>query len=184
MSNDHSAHGHSPFTEQEYNSGDGMLTYVWGPALWHYLHTMSFNYPVNPTLEHKKNYRTMVESLQYTLPCGACRENLKKNLVQCPLTSYALTNRNTFSRWMYRLHEQVNNMLGKRSGLTYEMVRDRYEHFRARCNKEKLVEKGCTEPVMGVKSKCVITIVPKDVECETFNVHQACLSKRLNGKRH
>lgn len=30
------------YTKKEYNSGDGMLTSVWGPSLWHYLHTMSF----------------------------------------------------------------------------------------------------------------------------------------------
>ena len=26
-----------------------MLTAVWGPGMWFYLHTMSFNYPLNPT---------------------------------------------------------------------------------------------------------------------------------------
>ena len=36
------------FTRKDYNAGDGMLTTVWGPPMWHYLHTMSFNYPVNP----------------------------------------------------------------------------------------------------------------------------------------
>ena len=43
------------FTKKNYNSGDGMLTTVWGPSMWHYLHTMSFNYPVHPTKEHKKS---------------------------------------------------------------------------------------------------------------------------------
>ena len=42
------------YTDEEYNSGDGMLTTVWGPSMWHYLHTMSFNYPVEPTLNEKK----------------------------------------------------------------------------------------------------------------------------------
>ncbi len=41
------------FTRKHYNSGDGMLTTVWGPSLWHYLHTMSFNYPVKPTKTDK-----------------------------------------------------------------------------------------------------------------------------------
>ena len=27
----------------EFNSCDGMLTTVWGPGMWHFLHTMSFN---------------------------------------------------------------------------------------------------------------------------------------------
>lgn len=41
------------YKKSDYNSGDGMLTTVWGPAMWHYLHTMSFNYPINPTQENK-----------------------------------------------------------------------------------------------------------------------------------
>ena len=39
----------SPFTNNDYNSGDGMMTSVWGPATWLLLHTMSFNYPVEPS---------------------------------------------------------------------------------------------------------------------------------------
>ena len=44
------------FKKKDFISGDGMLTSVWGPSMWHYLHTMSFNYPVNPTEDDKKNY--------------------------------------------------------------------------------------------------------------------------------
>ena len=44
------------YDKDDFRSGDGMLTSVWGPSLWHYLHTMSFNYPVKPTKEDKKNY--------------------------------------------------------------------------------------------------------------------------------
>ena len=43
------------YTQEEYNSGSGMLTSVWGPSLWHFLHTVSFNYPVNPTNKDKLN---------------------------------------------------------------------------------------------------------------------------------
>ena len=42
------------FDKADYESGDGMLTSVWGPPLWHFLHTMSFNYPTNPTEKEKK----------------------------------------------------------------------------------------------------------------------------------
>ena len=58
-----------------------MLTTVWGPGMWHYLHTMSFNYPVSPTKEDKKHYFDFIINLQYVLPCGKCRKNLKKNFV-------------------------------------------------------------------------------------------------------
>ncbi len=43
------------FTKKDFHSGDGMLTTVWGPSMWHFLHTMSFNYPVAPTEEQKKH---------------------------------------------------------------------------------------------------------------------------------
>ena len=166
----------SVFTKEDFNSNDGMLTTVWGPTLWHSLHTMSFNYPVHPTKEQKQQFKTFIFSLRHVLPCGACRKNLVSNLEKVPLTAYALTNRNTFSRWLYRLHEQVNDMTGKdkNTRLTYEEVRDRYENFRARCSlsgdtkakpKQKTttkIEDGCVEPLYGVKSKCIIDIVPRD----------------------
>jgi len=175
------------FTDQELNSNDGMLTSIWGPPLWHSLHTISFNYPVNPTAEQKRQYRDFVMSLQNILPCGACRKNLPKNLAVVPLTDYALRNRKNFSRWMYRLHEQVNTMLGKVSGLRYEDVAQRYENFRARCRPTqdvpaptvKATENGCIEPVTGVKSRCVLSIVPKDTECPSFIMDQQCYQQRI-----
>ena len=68
------------FSKNDFGSGDGMLTSVWGPSLWHTLHTVSFNYPVKPTIKDKINYRRFVLELKYVLPCKYCRDNLKKNL--------------------------------------------------------------------------------------------------------
>jgi len=36
------------YKKKDYNSNDGMLTSVWGPGAWHYIHSVSFNYPVQP----------------------------------------------------------------------------------------------------------------------------------------
>jgi len=121
------------YTNKEYNSGDGMLTSVWGPSMWHFLHSMSFNYPVEPTAEDKTHYRDYVLSLQYVLPCKFCRINLKTNFKQLPLTMSDMKNRESFSRYIYNLHELVNKMLKKKSNLIYCEVRERYEHFRSRC---------------------------------------------------
>ena len=57
------------------------------------------------------------------------KEKFSQNLKSIPLNSKALKNRENFSRWMFRLHEQINKMLNKKSGLTYEQVRERYEHL-------------------------------------------------------
>ena len=184
------------YTKKDFASGDGMLTSVWGPSLWHYLHTMSFNYPNKPTADDKKNYKKFVFSLKHVLPCKYCRMNLKKNLKELPLREKDLKNRANFSLWMYKLHEHINKMLGKKSGLTYKQVRERYEHFRARCtidinDAKKIVkivkkkktrknkkEKGCVEPLYGKKSKCVIKIVPKEKKVPTFQMDDKCKKKR------
>ena len=94
---------------------------------------------------------------------------------------------------MYELHEHINKMLGKNSGLSYDKVRERYEHFRARCtideskktqkqrklkNKTQKKEKGCTKPLYGKKSKCIIKIVPHDTKCKTFQMDKKCKKTR------
>jgi hypothetical protein len=181
------------FNKKDYNAGDGMVTSVWGPPMWHYLHTMSFNYPVNPTPEDKKHYKDFIINLQYVLPCKYCRINLANNLKKKPLQMCDMNSRETFSRYVYELHELVNKMLKKQSNLTYCDVRERYEHFRSRCTEEspKLFkfkrtktlkkgekEKGCTEPLYGKKSKCVINIVPIEDRSATFKMDKKCIKRR------
>jgi len=165
------------FNASEYESNDGMLTTVWGPPLWHYLHTMSFNYPVKPSARDRKNYREFVLNLVNILPCGKCRKNLEGNFRKLPLSKDCMKTRETFSKYIFDLHELVNKMLHKKkSGLTFETVRDRYEHFRSRCTqtKKKKSENGCTEPLTGEKSKCVLHIVPRSKECDTFQIDRKC----------
>jgi len=169
------------YTEEDFNSGEGFLTTIWGPAIWHFLHTMSFNYPVHPTKENKQQYMDFFLSLENVLPCKYCRLNLERNLKELPLTMTNMENRRTFSLYIYNLHELINKMLGKKSGLTYEEVRERYEHFRARgCDKTRKVRKdlGCTKPLHGKKSKCIIKIVPQETKCETFQMDKKCVKKR------
>ena len=72
------------FSESDYNSGDGMMTSVWGPPLWHSLHTISFNYPIIPTEDQRIHYYNFYNSLQYILPCKYCRDNLVKNMQTLP----------------------------------------------------------------------------------------------------
>ena len=107
------------FTKEDYESNDGMLTTVWGPPMWHYLHTMSFNYPIKPSIKEKRNYRRFILDLENVLPCGKCRENLKLNFQKLPLTMSHMKSRETFSRYIYELHELINDMLNKTSGLSY-----------------------------------------------------------------
>ena len=192
-------HSQRTFKKKDFYSGDGMLTTVWGPSQWHFLHTMSFNYPVDPTVEDKKHYKDYILSLRHILPCKYCRQNLTTNLKANPITADDMKNRDRFSRYVYKLHETVNKMLKKKSGLSYCDVRERYEHFRSRCTDEKPQlfslerqkkgkftrknqEKGCTEPLYGKKAKCVIKIVPQEEKCPTMQIDEKCLKERPTEK--
>ena len=180
------------YNKTDYSSNDGMLTTIWGPGIWHYLHTMSFNYPVSPSVEDKRHYRDFVLELKYVLPCGKCRKNLIKTLKKHPLNISEMKSRETFSKYIYDLHEHVNKMLNKKSGLSYDDVRERYEHFRARCVKplkflkkctrkrkgNKSLEKGCVVPLYGNKAKCVLQIIPQEVKCDTLQIDDRCVKRK------
>ena len=160
-----------------------MMTSVWGPSLWHTLHTISFNYPTNPSEEDKKNYYSFYKNISNVLPCRFCRDNFRENLrkPELKLSKSVLKNRESLSKWVYNFHEQVNKNLGKDSKLSYSDVRERYEHFRARCGKDskKSKEKGCTVPLSdSKKTKCILRIVPKSKRCQTFGYDPKCRCKK------
>ena len=173
----------SRFSKKDFESGEGMLTQVWGPALWHVLHTISFNYPVNPTQKQKKEYKRFLLALEKVLPCRYCRENFKGNCKEAGLCDEIFKNRNSFSRFIYKLHCKVNKYLSKKSDTkcnSYAKVRSRYENFRARCarrsptkssrkrKKSSKKESGCVDPLKGRKLKCVLDVVPKTSRRRSF----------------
>ena len=176
------------FTTNDYNSDSGMQSAVWGPAVWHILHTTSFNYPVKPNEADKKHYADWMLSFQYTLPCVYCRDNFANNIKTAKFSMSVMKNRATFSRFIYELHNCVNKMLGKTIKISFEDVRDRYEHFRSRCIDKKpeyagnkvIVgkEQGCIGALHGSNSKCVIHIVPKTSRQIGFKMDTKCKLKK------
>jgi hypothetical protein len=172
----------------DYESNDGFNTCIWGPSLWHVLHTISFNYKNTPTLTEKVQYYQFIRSLGDVLPCKSCRDNFRSNLVQ---TGLALTNdpveivklpqlknRHTFSKFIYDLHLEVCNMKDvDELPCSYYAMRETYETFRAKCTpKTDTYHGGCEAPITYVPSKAVIRIIPKkDNEAiPTFSVDGGC----------
>jgi hypothetical protein len=130
-------------------------------------------------------------NLENVLPCKYCRINLKQNLKDTCFNDDCFKNRKNFSEFIYKLHNHVNNMLGKKFHKSYEEVRDNYENFRSRCKKtmkkgggnrnrnKNNKEMGCTNPLYGTKSKCLIRIVPKNSRKKTFKIDRQCLAVRF-----
>ena len=186
----------STFTQKDFDSNDGMLTDIWGPPFWHILHIISFNYPVNPTEEQKQHYYNYFENVGNILPCIYCRNNYKNNLKSTNFSMDVFKNRGSLSFWVYSLHNHINMMLNKPCNLSFIEIQERYENYRARCSLKKedefkdkknqkciksvKKEKGCIVPLYGIKSKCIIEIVPKKSKKKSFKIDDRCLVKRVH----
>ena len=86
---------------------------IWGPKYWFTLHTMTFEFPQNPTYNDRKIYYNLFTSLQYLLPCSVCRQHYKKNLRELPLENN-LYSRKSIVYWLIDIHNKVNVETGKR----------------------------------------------------------------------
>lgn len=90
---------------------NGMQPSVWGPPLWFFLHTISLNYPPEPTREQQVQYYRFFVSLGDVLPCKHCRESYATWIEQLDLNVFR--SRATLAKWVYDLHNTVNIKLGK-----------------------------------------------------------------------
>lgn len=182
-------------TNVNYSSKDGFQSAVFGPIFWSAIHMVSFNYPVHPSREDKYNYVNWLLSVGNVLPCKYCRDNFVTNLnsagwnphddlsVAIDMNQAILKSRDSFSRFCYTLHDEVNKMLNKTSP-PFQEVRYKFELLRAKCmtEKEKLElkksqqELGCIRPAEnGIRAKCVINIVPKDTNTPGFQIDKRCM---------
>jgi len=119
-----------------------MDTRFWGPSGWCLLHLIA----ANPNHSNKKAIKEWMELLEFILPCKYCRASFHEYMHQQPLTLATVANREAFSKWLYDIHNRVNDKLRGQGLLTAEnpdwpSVRDKYYKMQANlCN---------TSPVIG-----------------------------------
>ena len=98
---------------------------VWGPKAWFFLHTITFNYPENPTEKDKIIYSSFFNSLTNVLPCSICANHYKENLKKYPIETN-LDNKDDLVNWLINLHNLVNEY-NKKPTLSYNEVIDYYK---------------------------------------------------------
>ena len=118
-----------------------MQTSKWGPSAWNYLHTLTFNYPENPTNENKKYYYELFNNLQFTLPCKYCRESYGIFFKYININDY-LNDRMGITYWLYTIHNIINLKLNKKKVKFIDVV-EFYERTRANQNFTKCNKKLC-----------------------------------------
>lgn len=103
---------------------------VWGPNLWFSLHTITLNYPKNPTYENKKAYNTFFLNLGDVLPCEKCTKHYNEHLIKYPL-SENLNSRKELVLWLINIHNEVNKTLGKpvmEPSVALQKISNRYKN--------------------------------------------------------
>ena len=159
-----------PKKDKEQNNG--IMTKVWGPAGWVFLHSCVMGYPVKidennkNDRKRKKMTKNFFETIGFVFPCRYCRDSYKEFIKEIPIDRH-LGTRRSLARWLYRIHNKVNKKLGvpKCDIPTFQEVYDRYETYRAKCKptspkeRRSRLEKGCVVPKDGKKKRCLIKII-------------------------
>ena len=135
-----------------------MQTKVWGTPAWVFLHTIAFNFPLDPTSRQRHQYINFFKSMGNVLPCKYCRICYSKMIAQGPhKLMYRVTrDRVTFAKWLYNVHNAINKRLKIKKNPTFCEVSKLYNSFRANC-----AGGGCNIPRSGIKKKSRLLVYPR-----------------------
>jgi hypothetical protein len=97
---------------------------IWGPKAWFFLHTITFNYPEEPTEKDKIIYSSFFNSLTNVLPCSVCANHYKENILKHPIEKH-LDTKDDLVKWLIMLHNEVNKSNSKPT-LTVDEVMEYY----------------------------------------------------------
>jgi hypothetical protein len=111
--------------ENHFLNNYGLMTDYWGPRLWKLLHAITFNY------NKKKRicYYIFFKLLGYIIICVKCRKSYNyfitkdKNIM---INETIFLNKENFSRWLYNLHNKVNEKLDKNINVSYNHIAQLY----------------------------------------------------------
>jgi len=98
----------------------------WGPAIWQTMHSISLAYPDNPTDDVKSKYNNFFHTIMNVLPCNSCRAHFEQLLQTYPPD---LKSRDAIVRWLFRIHNIVNERTGKPD---YQFTKFVYEYLHPR----------------------------------------------------
>ena len=87
---------------------------IWGPALWLILHGACEQIGAHDMKklpqEESRIWLGLLQSLRYSLPCPQCKKHYTTFFTNAPI---AVITRDSVRRWLFHLHNQVNQRLEK-----------------------------------------------------------------------
>jgi len=143
---------------------------VWGPPTWIFLHTVTLNYPNNPTMYDKKYYKNFFINLHYILPCEWCSKNYKQHLLKYPIDNYLNTKKNLV-QWLINIHNEVNKIFNKNTIDYFEFI----NIYKKIYNKKKtfftfynIILILCIFTIIVLTILCIYLYNPKFLSCFHF----------------
>ena len=101
---------------------------IWGPHYWFVLHTIALNYPLHPNETSKKKYYDFIQNLPIFIPILDMGNSFSRLLDKYPVTPY-LDSRDSFIKWMYFIHNQLNLSLGIPEKTLQESLQEYYKLY-------------------------------------------------------
>ena len=161
------------------NIDNGMMTKVWGPPGWLFLHCITFGYPFKidhknkDHLMKKKYFRNFFHNLGHVLPCKYCRNSYIEYMEELPIEDH-LDDRKSITEWLYKMHNKINFKLGVPDCNipSFAEIQNYYESFRAKCAKtteeerENNLAKGCVTPADGTPRRSLLRVI----KCEKGDI--------------
>ena len=102
---------------------------IWGPHYWFFLHTIAMTYPIHPNAVTKKKYYEFVQNIPLFIPVENISGEFSKLIDKYPVVPY-LDNRESFIRWMWFIHNKINQKLEKPQITLNEFYLKYYEEYK------------------------------------------------------
>lgn len=138
---------------------------VWGHHAWIFLHSITLNYPTNPTINDIKKHYNFFNNLMYILPCDKCKYHYKQNLMKYPLTNKILSSRENLINWLINIHNSVNYMNNKKQ-FTYDEMINKYNDIYNNIDNKFI---HFNKIIIVLIIICIIIILFKDVFINKIN---------------
>ena len=103
---------------------------IWGPHYWFFLHTITMCYPNRPNAVTKKKYYEFIQNLPLFIPVEKISGELTKLIDEYPILPY-LDNRESLVRWMWFIHNKINEKLEKPQITLAEFFTNYYEAYKS-----------------------------------------------------
>jgi len=117
-----------------------MQTNKWGPSAWNFLHSITFDYPLEPNDEDRKHYIKFFKNMKNVLPCSLCRKSFSFFIRKFTIKNY-VEDREGIVYWLFILHNLINLKLGHPIFNLKDCILN-YENVRARCGKINIKDKN------------------------------------------